>query len=556
MLCWTMRGGWPPNDEAVRLIKKAGLRTRLLAAVLLAGIPALLLGANEARRNFDLAVAERAAVAELALQVAVSRVEDAVQSAAFVVDAMAEQPAIVAAAPTCGEYLKLAIARADRFFASSRVDPEGRVLCASRPFEPGLAIRRDPWFDQLRDGAPWATSSLLVGPLTGEPVLLIGAPVRGPNDDFKGAVLVSIQRTWLEQTLAAAGDPRRGVFVFDVDRQLVASATGALPREPALRAAKAALNDRRPERFGAVKHTAFGGALTVVVVEQRALGSIGLQAAMVALAPLLAVLLGVAAMWAALEGWVMRYFQRLENKARAFSVGIPSPQNMTGAPPELTHLAETLDQAFQRGRQREMELAEAAENNQRLSRELHHRVKNNLQVLTSLVSRQQKRAREPLVRAAVSEARARMTAVALVHRFIDPPEHLGYIDFDAYLAELARQLHVTLSGDARRIRLKIDVQGGELGVDGATVVGLIVAETFVAGYGATGGLSGGEAQIVWREERRTLSVSAGPAARPSGEIELDRAMIQELARQAGASVEFGLGAAVTLRWEAPAAVPD
>lgn len=518
----------------------------MLAAVLLAGFPALLLGANEARRNFQLAVAERTAAADVALQAAVAQVEDSVRSATYVVDALAEQPAVVEVKADCAQTLSLAIARLERFVAASRVNAEGEVLCASRPFFLGVRVEGDPWFAALRQGAPWSASSLLLGPLTDEPVLLVGAPVR-QGGRFEGAVLVSMQPAWLEERLAETTQRGRAVFVFDTERRRVAGVASELPLQEALEAADQARGNGASGGYIIRTQAAFGG-FDVVLVERRALARIGLQAATVAAAPLLAMLLGVAAMWAALEAWVMRHFVRLEHKARAFAAGYASPQRMVGAPPELAHLAETLDQAFARAMRREAALAEAAESNVRLSRELHHRVKNNLQVLTSLITRQQNRAREPLVRAAVSEARARMMAVALVHRFIDPPEHLGFIDFDAYLAELCRHLHATLSGDARQIKLSLDLQGGELSADLATVIGLIVAETFVAGYSATAGLAGGVAQVVWRDAPRALTVSAGPTGRAATEVQLDSAMVSELARQAGAAVEIGPGATVQLRW--------
>src|SRR5262249_11947678 len=153
-----------------------------------------------------------------------------------------------------------------------------------------------------------------------------------------------------------------------------------------------------------------------------------------------------------------------------------APAKMQNAPSEIADLANAFDTAVTDVRSRQQDLTVALGANKSLTRELHHRVKNNLQGLSSLISRQQPRAPEPAIRHPLSGAGARMAPVALVYRFINPPEELTGVDLAPYLTELARQLHIALAGETRGVKLDIAVPPTTCSADDTTNIGLIVAE--------------------------------------------------------------------------------
>lgn len=251
------------------------------------------------------------------------------------------------------------------------------------------------------------------------------------------------------------------------------------------------------------------------------------RAALVALAPVIGVGLGMLAIWAALDLWVLRWIGALAERARQAGPGpIAAAGLLAGAPPpEVAALARAFD--------------DAAAANLRLTRELHHRVKNNLQVLLSLVARQQKRAPTQAVRDALGQARARMLAIAIVHRFIDPPEDQGRIDLDAYLVELCRQLVTALSPDGRRLRIDTDLAPDILPIDIATVVGLLLAEAVIALRRTT---EPAMIIVTWTIDPRSLDVRYGEGHPYAA----DETLVRELARQAGGEATFqGDGLRVT-----------
>ncbi|KAK0338503.1 hypothetical protein LTR94_038403, partial [Friedmanniomyces endolithicus] len=69
-------------------------------------------------------------------------------------------------------------------------------------------------------------------------------------------------------------------------------------------------------------------------------------------------------------------------------------------------------------------------------REIHHRVKNNLQIISSLLSMQQRAVTDPSARAALGDTRQRIAALALIYRILYQSEHVREADSETFLREL------------------------------------------------------------------------------------------------------------------------
>ncbi|HEX7887427.1 MAG TPA: sensor histidine kinase, partial [Phenylobacterium sp.] len=93
-----------------------------------------------------------------------------------------------------------------------------------------------------------------------------------------------------------------------------------------------------------------------------------------------------------------------------------------------------------------------------LMREIHHRVKNNLQVISSLLNMQQRSLVDPAARSAMSDTRQRITALALIYRALYQGPDLKRVDLRPFLEELTAQLvNGELSqGLTVRTELKVD----------------------------------------------------------------------------------------------------
>jgi two-component sensor histidine kinase len=109
-------------------------------------------------------------------------------------------------------------------------------------------------------------------------------------------------------------------------------------------------------------------------------------------------------------------------------------------------------------------------------REAHHRIKNNLQIIASLLSLQASYIPDPLIREMFMDSQDRVRSIALIHEVLSQSGDMGEIDFAAYIRELASQLTHIYSGESDRITLQLHLDDLLLDVNKATPCGLILNE--------------------------------------------------------------------------------
>jgi PAS domain S-box-containing protein len=111
-----------------------------------------------------------------------------------------------------------------------------------------------------------------------------------------------------------------------------------------------------------------------------------------------------------------------------------------------------------------------------LLKEIHHRVKNNLQIISSLLNLQMGRVRETESIEALRESQSRVRSIALIHEKLYQSEDLAMIDFPQYVHNLIFYLQKTYSPLSGDVRLNIDVDDVRLDIDRAIPCGLIINE--------------------------------------------------------------------------------
>ena len=111
-----------------------------------------------------------------------------------------------------------------------------------------------------------------------------------------------------------------------------------------------------------------------------------------------------------------------------------------------------------------------------LIRELHHRVKNNLQVVSGLLSLQANRLEDEAARQAMDEGRTRVDAMAMIHQKLYMDKDMAALDIKDYLETLANSLAGSFGFDKKNVETKVALQTPGLDIDVAIPVGLIVNE--------------------------------------------------------------------------------
>lgn len=111
-----------------------------------------------------------------------------------------------------------------------------------------------------------------------------------------------------------------------------------------------------------------------------------------------------------------------------------------------------------------------------LLKEVHHRVKNNMQIIQSLLSLQADKLHEPMLKQPLLESRNRIKSMALVHETLYRSEDIAKLDVKAYFQRIADHLLRAYADPSRNIDLKIEVTPVNLGLDACIACGLILNE--------------------------------------------------------------------------------
>jgi PAS domain S-box-containing protein len=111
-----------------------------------------------------------------------------------------------------------------------------------------------------------------------------------------------------------------------------------------------------------------------------------------------------------------------------------------------------------------------------LLKEIHHRVKNNMQIISSLMSLQSRRTEDEKMKNLFDESQSRIRSMALVHEQLYQSEDLAKIDFKAYVRSLTNELIQLYLINTKMIQLVIDIENIQLSVDTAIPYALIINE--------------------------------------------------------------------------------
>lgn len=123
----------------------------------------------------------------------------------------------------------------------------------------------------------------------------------------------------------------------------------------------------------------------------------------------------------------------------------------------------------------EEQLHKAIQEKEVLLRELHHRVKNNLQVMTSLLGLQSEMLKDKKAKEALRVTQMRVKSIALIHEELYQAKDLANVNFGEYLKLLIQNLSEVYNANPR-IQFHLDLNGTQLNVDTAVPLGMIVNE--------------------------------------------------------------------------------
>ena len=444
------------------------IRVRLIAALAAALLPVLILGALQSvigfqregralRQNLGFAAERSAAVAR-------ARIESA--------DVLLQTLGPGAVGFQCQERLAQVTARIPGYLNLIRFDRDGRVVCAagSVPADPAR-VGRD-WFRELAAGRRISITRNTGATYASEPAVLAAARATTPEGAFDGAFTAVIALSTLQPRLDDPSLPKGAEvgLVEESGHYITTTDPGAFPRLPTDWRAKVAAagtlvwyGEDGKGRRRVYSAAPVAGDEVFVVLSAQSPGILSwarLNPLSGLFFPLLTFLLALLFVSAAADRVVVRWIEYLQRIAALYARGRLSvrPVQAEQMPPEIRELAETLEDMADAIVGRDASLRDSLAQKDALMREIHHRVKNNLQVISSLLNMQQRSLTDPAARSAMSDTRQRITALALIYRALYQGPDLKRVDLRPFLEELTAQLvnGELMSGHSVRTELKVD----------------------------------------------------------------------------------------------------
>jgi two-component sensor histidine kinase len=460
------------------------IRLRLGAALAIALMPVLVLGAAQSvvafRRDADERRTSLIAAAERSAAVARARMQAA--------EVLLETLNPDAIGGQCSARLAEAMWRSKGFSNLIRLDAQGRVSCAAGPVGTDPDRARSDWFQALSRGAPVAIARVDTGPYARAPAALMAVRADALNGGFGGALVAvtpldALKPDLTDRTLPPGSEVAladgAGRYLLWTDR----NAFAPVPAAALSGSAKGADVFRAKDLHGADRVYAAApllGDVTVVVSapDQGLFYWAKFNPWSSLLLPIAAFALALACVWVAADRVIVRWLAYLDRIAAIYARGrfTVRPLQAERAPPEVRALAHTLDIMAETIAGRDQALRDNLAQKDALMREIHHRVKNNLQVITSLLNMQQRALSDPAARAAMSNTRQRIGALALIYRALYQGPDLKRVDLRSFLEELIAQVLASDAGHSPAFRTELEADDLVVDPDKLAPIALFAVE--------------------------------------------------------------------------------
>lgn len=124
------------------------------------------------------------------------------------------------------------------------------------------------------------------------------------------------------------------------------------------------------------------------------------------------------------------------------------------------------------------EIQERIDEKETLLKEVHHRVKNNLQTVSSLLSLQSRSIADEKISSIIKSSQNRVVSMAMVHEMLyKRDDYLSKIELKPYVKELCEYLVRSVKGNTNNVKVKLDIDENKLSIDTVIPLGLIINET-------------------------------------------------------------------------------
>jgi two-component sensor histidine kinase len=546
-------------------MKRMGLGRRLMGLMGLALLPLTVLASVQAMQSRELVQSRsEAAILGDTLRAATPMAETIARGQTALATLGAMVPSLEGSPEACSAALKRFVGNSTAYSFAGYTRVDGQMTCASSgaPADfsastrfQGLIATPEPRLDVIH-GAKYSATT----------ILSLSAPVRDAKGVLTGIISLSIPQEVLRHKalpIGPGGEPLV-LVVMDAAGKIL---TSSLPLE------ETPARLPKVEGEGGYIAQAADGSYAAFARVPLANGQIVLlgswpvdrledefwDEAASLLLPAAIFFASLIVIWLAAEMQVLRHIRRLRRAIVDFAEGDRKnpPPDFRRAAAEIADIGEAFGRMTQSVSKGEADLAQSLRQKSLLLREVHHRVKNNLQLIASILSMQSRGLADTEARNALLQVQDRVLALATIHRELYRMSDLQEVQMAELLPDLMRQ-HLKLSSPpGRRFALSFRIDDVSMNAETAVPLSLLLTEA-MSGVFRHGQGEAGEAVPVAVELLRLpadmielrLSARLAPAA-------VDRfgdQLVLAFADQIGGTVSFEPAPdwALVLRFPMPA----
>ncbi|MDI3335562.1 sensor histidine kinase [Defluviimonas aestuarii] len=493
-----------------RITQRLGFQIAFLLAVVLLPLTAMSVVRSSALVKEARARSEAALVGET--MHAAARELQFIQEARGTVAALAGAiPAFVDDVEACSTIMREVATESARYSLVAFIPPDGIMRCSSSGKTHDFS---DSSLWRQIDESP---EPMIVvnrrAPVSGTSILGIAHPVFGEDGERLGTVSVSVPHEALivPEPADSLSERPLEIVTFDAEGEIL-TASGwvsgydeALPVDRSLKA----LTGEKPIAFTDKSVDGTVRVFSVVPLvrgELYALGtwpydgtsSVGNSLSSVPfLFPVLMWLASLIVAWLAVERLVIRHIRKLRHSLISFAGGnrIVGDVNVSGAAIEIREIGEAYESMTETILHDEAELEDMVHQKEVLLREVHHRVKNNLQLIASIMNMQMRRTRSDEAKRTLKGLQDRVMSLATIHRELYQTAGLSDIHSDELLSTIVRQISNMTERPDRKFTVQTEFADIRMTPDQAVPLALLVAEAVTNAIKYAAGPDGGPAQL-------------------------------------------------------------
>lgn len=438
----------------------------------------------------------------------------------------------------------------------ARFDANGIATCSALG-EPGYRIAQIGWYEKLRGAQAVLRTESFFGEKSKDWLFAILSRSVAEDGGFDGVVSMGLRADGLADLIDRTALPE-GVEVSVVGkngRVYGSERFRAVPEEWITQASSVAYtplfhfkDDNEGEIDLAIRPIAATDVFVAISgrapglwseIKLRPLTTIGL--------PLLAFAIALATVWMGIDRLVLQWLARLERVARVYGAGrysLDAASTIENAPDEIVRLATAMGSMARNIAERDEDLRSALAFRDTAVKEIHHRIKNNLQIVTSFLSLQARQLKDEGGRAVLANAQNRISALAVVHQTLYQTDRMTDVDLASFLRLLMEHLAEALGLADDRITLNQSYDAATRPADDAIPIALFLVEAVTNAAKYAYGPDGGTITValtVTPDHVTILVEDSGrgyvPDAAPTGDG-LGSRLMKSFARQLGADIRI------------------